>query len=133
MMLDIVTEWKINSGSSDFLPERMEIHKLVARKNNPALWTYERLKDYIQKFEEGLDSEQEVGLKLVSSGSNSTFHIQNVGYYGPDIICFYCHNPETKSNAQLIQNITQLNVLLIPVPKLEEKPKRVGFNVVEDE
>lgn len=35
---------------------------------NPAAWMYERLGNYIQRFEANLDSDQEVGARLVSFG-----------------------------------------------------------------
>ena len=93
---------------------------------NPAAWTYERLVKYIKEFEENLDNEHEIGARLVSFGQNVTFHIENMGYHGPDIITFYGKN-EKGEDLQLIQNISQLSVLLIAVKKLEEKPNRIGF------
>src|SRR5689334_24227764 len=58
-------------------------------KLNPAKWTYERLGKYIVDFEADLDDQHEIGARLVSFGSTITFHIQSVGYYGPDIITFH--------------------------------------------
>jgi hypothetical protein len=93
---------------------------------NPAEWAYNRLVEYIKEFEKGLDEEHEIGARLVSFGSNFTFHIQDMGYYGPDIITFYGQDDKGQ-DVQLIQNISQLNVLLIALKKLQDKPRRLGF------
>jgi len=65
-------------------------------------------------------------LHLVSFGQTISFHVQNIGYYGPDIITFYGTN-ENGEKLQLIQNLSQLSFLLIAVKKLQDKPKRIGF------
>jgi len=97
---------------------------------NPARWTYKRLAEYIKDFEEELDEEHEIGARLVSFGSNIIFHIEDMGYYGPDIIAFYGLNDKGEK-VQLIQNIAQLSVLLVAVKKLGEKARRIGFILVE--
>jgi hypothetical protein len=99
-------------------------------QTNPAKWTYQRLIEYINSFERNLDQEHEVGARLVSFGSTVTFHIQDIGYYGPDIITFYGIN-EHDEEIQLIQNISQLSVLLIAMKKLGGQPVRIGFKHIE--
>ncbi|MFY9642756.1 MAG: DUF6173 family protein [Rhodomicrobium sp.] len=71
-------------------------------KSNPAKWTYQRLGEYIEQFEAELDDNQEIGARLVSFGQAITFHIDEVSYYGPDIITFYGAN-EAGEKLQLIQ------------------------------
>ena len=95
-------------------------------KSNPAAWTYERLGEYIKGFEADLDSEHEIGARLVSFGQSITFHIQNVGYYGPDIISFTGVDSEGQK-VQLIQHMSQLSVLLIAMNKMGDEPNRIGF------
>jgi len=97
---------------------------------NPAQWTYERLVNYINDFEEKLDDEYEIGARLVSFGSEVTFHIQDIGYHGPDIISFTGIDDKSQT-VQLIQNISQLSVLLIAVIKTEEEARRIGFALKE--
>lgn len=102
---------------------------------NPAKWTYKRLGKYIKDFESGLDSEHEIGARLVSFGQAVTFHIEDVGYYGPDIISFDGINSNGE-RVQLIQHMSQLSVLLVAMKKLDEKPRRIGFiwdDELEDE
>jgi hypothetical protein len=92
---------------------------------NPAEWTYDRLVEYIKDFESDLDNEHEIGGHLVS-GSGLTFHMTDMGFYGPDIICFYGVDSNGQ-RVQLIQNISQLSVLLVALKKMDEKPRRLGF------
>lgn len=98
----------------------------ISGLSNQAEWTYKRLGDYIKKFEEKLDGDHEIGARLVSFGGVVTFHISDVGYWGPDIITFKGKN-DNGEDVQLIQNISQLSVLLVAMKKLDECPKRIGF------
>lgn len=99
---------------------------LQSTEINPSRSAYERLSTYIKEFENNLDDEHEIGARLVSFGSTVTFHIHDIGYYGPDIITFFGKNDEGQS-VQLIQNVSQLSVLLIAVKKQREQPRRIGF------
>ena len=93
---------------------------------NPAKWMYTRLKEYIKSFEGELDNNHEVGARLVSFGQSITFHIDDIGYYGPDIITF--DGVDEKGQAvQLIQHTSQLSVLLIAMKKQTEHARRIGF------
>lgn len=104
----------------------------VFLNNNPARSTYERLVKYIKDFEQGLDDEHEIGVRLVSFGQAVTFHVNNISYWGPDIITFSGIS-EDGQRLQLIQNISQLSFLLTGVKKLEDKPKRMGFRLDDGE
>lgn len=94
--------------------------------NNPAKWTHERLGEYIYRFEERLDEDHEVGARLVSFGSEVTFHIEDMDFWGPDIITFHGVNSDG-ARVQLIQHVTQLSVLLVAMKKSGEKARRIGF------
>jgi hypothetical protein len=120
--------------SADFIiPNYAEsVGQLSFRKENPAQWAFERLTKYIAEFEKNLDLDHEVGACLVSFGRESTFHISKIGYSGPDIIAFY-GVMENGAHVQLIQNISQLNVLLIALPKIDENPRRIGFDLGDQE
>ena len=104
--------------------------KAAEHADNPARWMFERLAAYIRQFEARLDEQHEVGARLVSFGPHLTFHIEDMGYYGPDMIVFYGKN-EKGEPVQLIQHTSQLNVLLVAVRKLDEHPRRIGF-LLED-
>ena len=94
--------------------------------DNPARWMFERLATYIKQFESTLDDEHEIGARLVSFGHNLTFHIEDMGYYAPDMIVFYGKN-DNGEPVQLIQHTSQLSVLLVAVRKQAERPRRIGF------
>jgi hypothetical protein len=102
------------------------LQDLKQQSQSSAEWTYERLGSYIRDFENELDQDHEVGARLVSFGQAILFHIESLGYYGPDIISFKGVT-EKGEKVKLIQNVSQLSVLLIAMPKRGEQPKRIGF------
>ena len=87
-----------------------------------------RLVAYIREFEANLDHNHELGARMVSFGTSVQFHIVDMGYWNPDIVTFDGLD-EAGHRMKLIQNISQLNVLLIAMPKREEnsEPRRIGF------
>jgi len=93
---------------------------------SPAESAFERLGNMVKDFEADLDNEHEIGVGLVCFGVSTQFHIQNIGYWGPDIITFAGVN-ENGERVQLIQNVSQLSVLLVAMKKLGDKPRRIGF------
>lgn len=97
---------------------------------NPAKWMHERIVSSINDFEKRLDSDHEVGARLVSFGSDVTFHIEDVGYWGPDMIIFHGVSTEGK-RVQLLQHVSQLSVLLVAADKVHEKARRIGFDLTE--
>lgn len=91
---------------------------------------FRRLVLYIREFEAQLDADKEIGGRMVSFGSVVQFHIVDMGYWGPDIITFDGID-EHGNRMKLIQNISQLNVLLVEMPKRqpEAEPHRIGFEL----
>lgn len=65
---------------------------------------------------------------MVSFGDTVQFHIVDMGYWNPDIVTFEGLD-EGGRRMKLIQNVSQLNVLLIAMPKRAEHdaPRRIGF------
>jgi len=103
------------------------IAKQPAEDKSPAQWAYERLILYIQKFEEQLDPDQEVAMGFAGSDAGS-LHIQGIGFFAPDIVTFYGAD-QSGAKTQLVQHVSQLNVMLKAAPKLAEKPNRIGFEM----
>lgn len=97
---------------------------------NPAQWMHERIVRSINDFEAALDQDHEVGARLVTFGVDVTIHIDDVGYWGPDIIIFHGVNRDRKP-VQLLQHISQLSVLLIAVDVIEKPARRIGFRLME--
>lgn len=108
------------------------ISKTPAEKKSPAQWAYERIILYIKNFEEALDNEHEVAMGF-AGGEAGVLRIEGMGYFDPDIITFYGSDP-TGSKTQLVQHVSQLNVMLRALPKSVEKeaPTRIGFRLIKD-
>ncbi|MBM3538323.1 MAG: hypothetical protein FJX55_10870 [Alphaproteobacteria bacterium] len=90
--------------------------------------TFYRIVSYIREFEANMDAAHEVGARMVSFGDTVQFHIVDMGYWNPDIVTFDGLD-EAGRRMKLIQNVSQLNVLLIAMPKRadHEEPRRIGF------
>lgn len=96
---------------------------------------YKRLTKMINEFNEKLDKENEVGLELCNFGQKITIRINSLGYWNPSLISFYGADVSSENPVQLIQHVSQINVLLIKIPrKNPEEPKRpIGFRLEEEE
>lgn len=108
------------------------VTRTPAAQKSPARWAYERIVIYLRNFEEGLDSEHEVAMGF-TGGEAGVLRIEGMGYFDPDIVTFYGTDP-TGDRTQLVQHVTQMNVMLRAVPKAAEKaePNRIGFRLVQD-
>ncbi len=113
--------------------ENQPLPAKVAQKSpeqkSPAEWAYERLVLYIQKFEETLDVDHEVGMGFAGSDAGM-LHIQGMGFFAPDMITFYGADP-SGAKTQLVQHVSQLNVMLKAALKPNENaaPNRIGFDL----
>ena len=108
------------------MPKAMQ--KPAAQKS-PAQWAYERIIMYIKTFEETLDNDHEVGLGF-AGGDTGVIKIEGLGFFDPDIVTYYGSNPEG-AKTQLIQHVSQLNVMLTASPKNvdQQEPNRIGFQL----
>ncbi len=93
---------------------------------------HERLVTWINEFENSLDEEHEVGIRLVSFGQVLTFHLLDIGYWNPSLISFKGLT-ENNEPVELIQHVSQISILLQKVKRLNpEEPKRkIGFSNAE--
>ena len=106
--------------------ELPDIIDSLPRDYNMADWKYEKLVEQIKEFEEILDDDHEIALKLASFGSSVVMSVTDIGYQNPDILYFYGF---VEGKEQLIQHISQLNFLITFVER-EDKTKparRIGF------
>lgn len=135
-------------AESDALPRVHEVHadpdacppieglrrgaKRPVSHKSPAQWAYERLILYIRNFEEQLDSTQQVAMGF-TGGDAGILRIEGMGYFDPDIVTFY-GTDMNGAKTQLIQHVSQLNVMLraLPVPGSEAPPARIGFRLAAD-
>ncbi|MEO0939004.1 MAG: DUF6173 family protein [Pseudomonadota bacterium] len=134
---------------ADALPRAHEVHadenapraqdrplpKGAARspaRKSPAQWAYERIILYLKNFEEQLDSEHEAVMGFVGSDAG-VLRIEGMGHFDPDIVTFFGTDP-TGVRVQLVQHVSQLNVMLRAVPKevKSQAPKRIGFRLARE-
>ena len=100
-------------------------------KKSPAQWAYERVVLYLKKFEETLDAEHEAAMGF-AGGDAGVLRIEGMGYFDPDIVTFY-GTDAVGAQTQLVQHVTQLNVMLRVIPKEVDapEPNRIGFRLAE--
>lgn len=113
--------------------EQMPLPDSIARgdltQKSPAEWAYERIILYIQNFEEHLDGDHEVGMGF-TGGDVGIMRIQGMGFFAPDIVTFYGLD-QSGAKTQLVQHVSQLNVMLRAAPKKADRaePVRIGFQL----
>lgn len=110
--------------------EAIELTNFLAdiQRANLASQFAEHLLSRMNRFDENLDADHEVGVRLVSFGQSITFHVSDLSYYNPSLIVFIGLT-EDGNRVELVQNTSQISFLLIALPKLQpEQPKRkIGF------
>nr|WP_319248377.1 DUF6173 family protein [uncultured Celeribacter sp.] len=114
-------------------PLPLSVAKKPVEDKSQAEWAYERLILYIKNFEEQLDSAHEIAMGFAGSDTG-VMRIEGIGFFDPDIVTFYGAD-ETGTKTQLIQHVTQLNVMLRALPKqapADVAPNRIGFRLVAD-
>ena len=105
------------------------VTKTPVEQKSPAQWAYERLILYIQNFEKSLDAEHEVAMGLTDTGAG-ILRIEGLGFFDPDLVTFYGAD-ERGARVQLVQHVTQLNVILRAARKPDTVPeaRRIGFEL----
>lgn len=106
---------------------------LPQRDYSKADYSHEVILEQIKGFEDGLDDEHEVAVKLASFGQALTLSVTDIGYSNPSTLIF--HGYVGDQPATLIQHMSQLNFLLVAVKKSdpEKPPRRIGFSVGQEE
>lgn len=103
------------------------------RDYNLADYSYEVIMERIKEFEDTLDEDHEIALRLASFGQSITLSVVDIGYSNPSTLVF--HGYVGDQPATLIQHMSQLNFLLLAVKKAdpEKPPRRIGFeSPIED-
>ncbi len=129
-MHEVHADPKVPNAKEKPLPKAM-INGPAAGKS-PAQWAYERIILYIRNFEEQLDPSQEVAMGF-TGGDAGVLRIEGMGYFDPDIITFY-GTDNGGGRTQMVQHVSQLNVMLRALPKPPEQAEanRIGFRLVQD-
>jgi hypothetical protein len=117
-----------NRGSATAFP-RAEL----ARNLNSADYQCEVVMKRIKDFEDNLDDEHEVGIKLASFGETVLLNVTNITFSNPSVLIF--HGTVNDCSATLIQHLSMLDFLLLAVPKSEtsRRAHRIGFALPDEE
>jgi hypothetical protein len=88
----------------------------------------------IQAFDETLDQDHEVGIRLVTFGQAVTFYVDDIGYHDPSLILFH-GTTEGGDRVMLVQHVSQISFLLIAMKRQnpEEPKKPFGFHPPQKE
>ncbi len=118
--------------SSEQKPLPDAVKRKSVEEKSEAEWAYQRIILYIKDFEEQLDTDHEVAMGF-TGGSAGVMRIEGVGFFDPDIITFYGQLPDG-TRTQMIQHVSQLNVMLQAVTKVDRtaKPARIGFRLAAE-
>ena len=93
---------------------------------------YRQRGEQIAEFEKSLKADEEVGAYLASFSTEILVHLHNVGFQNPYLIVFTGTNVNNNQPVQLVQHVSQLNVLFTSV-KVKENARRIGFQHHDDE
>ena len=68
-----------------------------------------------------------------TGGDAGVMRIEGLGFFDPDIITYYGTN-SAGAKAQLVQHVSQLNVMLVASPKPGDhaEPNRIGFRLAKE-
>jgi hypothetical protein len=125
-MTDFIDVSEHMESNRHFMENMREVREAQFRRDNPVVEVAACLKNKIENFESSLDSEFEVGVRLVTFGGSITFHAQEISFSKPCLITFSGIDNDG-NRVQLVQHVTQLNFLLCSLPKLLPTKQRIGF------
>ncbi|RYG25052.1 MAG: hypothetical protein EON93_22525 [Burkholderiales bacterium] len=97
---------------------------------DPAAWMHQRLVHQVMEFEKNLGPDHEVGGRFVEGPSGEPLHLSNVASWGPDMILFMGEFPDGRK-WELMQHYSQVSMLLVAVRKINEEPRRIGFELLK--
>ena len=86
---------------------------------------YKVIMERIKEFEDDLDDEHEVAIKLASFGQSILLSVTDIGFSNPFTLVFYGF--VDGQPATLIQHMSMLNFLLIAVKKEDPKKDELVF------
>ena len=91
---------------------------------------YEKIIQQIAVFEKSLKLDEEVGAYLTHFGKEIIIQIESVGYQKPYLIIFNGRDTIDSSRVQLIQHVSQVNLLFVAIKVQENRePIRIGFQI----
>lgn len=97
---------------------------------DPAAWMHQRLVHQVMEFEKNLGPDHEVGGRFVEGPNGEPLHLSNVASWGPDMILFMGEFPDGRK-WELVQHYSQVSMLLVAVKKINDAPRRIGFELLK--
>ncbi|WP_052712194.1 DUF6173 family protein [Domibacillus indicus] len=91
---------------------------------------YKHLKKRAEDFDNKLDGSQGVGIRLIPSGQSITFQVKALGYCDPSLITF-AGVTESGLEVQLVQHVSQLNFLLMAMPRPNPKEPKTPLGFIQ--
>jgi Family of unknown function (DUF6173) len=90
---------------------------------------YKRLAAEVTEFQNGLDENHELGALMASFGRTVEIRVLQMTFRDPYLLIFTGLTVPANQPVRLIQHTTQMNLLLIAVPRLDptKPPRRIGF------
>ncbi|MBM2574994.1 hypothetical protein JQC91_01640 [Jannaschia sp. Os4] len=100
----------------------------IRKARSPAEWAAQRAILYLKRFEEGLPEDKVVAMAF-AGGPGGLLRVRGVGFHAPDIVTFSGVD-RNGHPAQVIQHVTQLNLMLRAEPRPpEDDGQRIGFRL----
>jgi hypothetical protein len=100
-----------------------EMNQITKNKNNPAGYMLERVRGLIAAFERKIGEDAEVGMSVAAA---APIRLRSITVSNPDMMIFNGVD-ESGASVCLLQHHSQMSLLLVAIPKLDEKPFRIGF------
>ena len=100
-----------------------EIDRIARNKANPAGYAIERLAKMLHTVELNLPPDHELGIAV---GNAPAFHLRKIEASNPDLVIFKGID-EHKNRVWVVQHHSQTNIVMTVLPKLDDKPHRIGF------
>ena len=97
-----------------------------------AEYAVDAIYEEIADFEATLDADHEVGMPIVGGPAGLCVHVREVYRFGTDKLVFVGIDAD-QNPVRLVQHLTQLNFLMLSVPKLGETAARIGFHSTDGE
>lgn len=115
----------IQKSSAD---KQKMVNAAMIQEGSTAQNVAENLYQEILKYQSNLPETEDVAMSIVKFNESTTILVDSIGYIGYNLVRFGGKDNSGKP-LELIQHVSQLNFLLMTVPKPEpEVPKRkIGF------
>lgn len=125
MQLTLTALNAIQKSNSD---KQKMVNAAVIQEGSTAQIVAENLYQEILNYQANLSNTEDVAISIVKFNESITLFVDSIGYIGYNLVRFGGKDSSGKP-LELIQHVSQLNFLLMVVPKPEpEVPKRkIGF------